>query len=110
MHQQGFWQPSMMPAKTGTGSIDVHSKRKPTISVLMVKGEACPTSCLSRLLAVEAGSVKTSVKFLVVNAGRQIYADICFSFLVPLDGARAATPLSFERSANATPLWAGPPR
>jgi hypothetical protein len=70
----------MMPARTGTGSIDVRSKRRPTISVLMVKGEECPTPCLSKLLAVEAGSVKTSVKFLVVNAGRRIYGDICFSF------------------------------
>src|SRR6266566_3560712 len=38
-YHQGLWQRSMMPAKTGTGSIDVRSKRRPTISVLMVKGE-----------------------------------------------------------------------
>jgi len=37
--EQGLWQRSMMPAKTGIGSLDVRSKRRPTISVLMVKGE-----------------------------------------------------------------------
>src|SRR5260370_822461 len=64
----------MMHVKTGTRSIDVRSKRRPTISVLMVKGEECPTPCLSKLLSVEAGSLKTSVKFLVMNAWRQIYS------------------------------------
>lgn len=42
-YQQGLWQISMVPIKTGTGSHDVRSKRVPTISVLMVKGDVCLT-------------------------------------------------------------------
>jgi hypothetical protein len=61
----------MMPAKTGTGSIDVRSKRRPTISVLMVKGEECLAPCLSKLLSVLAASLKTSVKRTILTKERR---------------------------------------
>jgi adenine-specific DNA-methyltransferase len=42
---QGLRQIPMAPIKTGTGNHDLRSKRVPTISVLMGKGEECPTPC-----------------------------------------------------------------
>jgi hypothetical protein len=75
-HQQGLWQRSIMPDKTGTGSIDVRSKRRPTISVLMVKGEECLTPCLSKLLSVEAGSVITSVKRMFLHSRFAHFLDV----------------------------------
>jgi len=43
---QGLWQLSMVPIKTGTGSHGLRSKRVPTISVLIGKSEECPTPCM----------------------------------------------------------------